>query len=115
MNPRLLVTHPALVIGRLAVVRSLVALTEIFRTNQYFSTSRVADNEYQTHQNIWASCSFGRSDNPNDLAYFKQQGLDDKIINWCIWFCRTTRNIPEFKVQPELALELLMAANFLDT
>jgi hypothetical protein len=29
--------------------------------------------------------------------------------------CRTTRNIPEFKVAPELALELLMAANFLDT
>lgn len=29
--------------------------------------------------------------------------------------CSTTRNIPEFKVAPELALELLMAANFLDT
>ncbi|KAI8475049.1 MAG: BTB/POZ protein [Monoraphidium minutum] len=27
----------------------------------------------------------------------------------------TTRNIPEFKVAPEVALELLMAANFLDT
>lgn len=27
---------------------------------------------------------------------------------------RTTKNIPEFKVQPEMALELLMAANFLD-
>lgn len=30
--------------------------------------------------------------------------------------CRsTTRNIPEFKVAPDIALELLMAANFLDT
>jgi transcription elongation factor B subunit 1 len=28
---------------------------------------------------------------------------------------RTTRNIPEFKVAPEMALDLLMAANFLDT
>jgi len=27
----------------------------------------------------------------------------------------TVRNIPEFKVQPQIALELLMAANFLDT
>ncbi|KAF6258778.1 BTB/POZ protein [Scenedesmus sp. NREL 46B-D3] len=27
----------------------------------------------------------------------------------------TTRNIPEFKVAPDIALELLMAANFLDT
>jgi transcription elongation factor B subunit 1 len=29
--------------------------------------------------------------------------------------CSTTRNIPEFKVAPDIALELLMAANFLDT
>ena len=28
---------------------------------------------------------------------------------------RTARNIPEFKVAPEEALELLMASNFLDT
>ena len=27
--------------------------------------------------------------------------------------CRTTKNIPEFKVEPQIALELLMAANFL--
>lgn len=27
---------------------------------------------------------------------------------------RTTKNIPEFPVAPEMALELLMAANFLD-
>mmetsp|Transcript_19179 Transcript_19179/g.33030 ORF Transcript_19179/g.33030 Transcript_19179/m.33030 type:complete len:102 (+) Transcript_19179:120-425(+) len=27
----------------------------------------------------------------------------------------TTKNIPEFKVAPAIALELLMAANFLDT
>eukprot|EP00877_Chromochloris_zofingiensis_P005291 jgi/Chrzof1/14763/Cz09g15090.t1 len=27
----------------------------------------------------------------------------------------TTHNIPVFKVQPDIALELLMAANFLDT
>jgi len=27
----------------------------------------------------------------------------------------TVRNIPESKVQPQIALELLMAANFLDT
>lgn len=28
---------------------------------------------------------------------------------------RSTKNIPEFKVAPEMALELLMASNFLDT
>jgi hypothetical protein len=33
----------------------------------------------------------------------------------CVLRHRTTRNIPEFKVAPEMALELLMAANFLDT
>jgi hypothetical protein len=29
--------------------------------------------------------------------------------------CRASKNIPEFPVKPEIALDLLMAANFLDT
>uniref|UniRef100_A0A7S4PG39 Elongin-C n=1 Tax=Paramoeba aestuarina TaxID=180227 RepID=A0A7S4PG39_9EUKA len=30
-------------------------------------------------------------------------------------FANVTSEIPEFKIEPEMALELLMAANFLDT
>ncbi len=30
-------------------------------------------------------------------------------------FANVTTEIPEFKIEPEIALELLMAANFLDT
>lgn len=45
--------------------------------------------------------------------YIKKHVINSSLFE--ITNCRTTRNIPEFKVQPELALELLMAANFLDT
>jgi len=42
----------------------------------------------------------------------------EKVIQYFYYnlrYSNSTVEIPEFEVQPEIALELLMAANFLDT
>ena len=41
----------------------------------------------------------------------------EKVIQYCYYklrYTNSTQPIPEFVIEPEVALELLMAANFLD-
>mmetsp|Transcript_80 Transcript_80/g.91 ORF Transcript_80/g.91 Transcript_80/m.91 type:complete len:104 (+) Transcript_80:32-343(+) len=41
----------------------------------------------------------------------------EKVIQYCYYkvrYTNSTTRIPEFPIEPEIALELLMAANFLD-
>ena len=41
----------------------------------------------------------------------------EKVIQYCYYklkYTNSTQPIPEFAIEPEVALELLMAANFLD-
>lgn len=53
-----------------------------------------------------------------DLSFFHRAIILEKVCQYLYFkvrYANTTAEIPEFKVEPEIALELLMAADFLDS
>ena len=49
--------------------------------------------------------------------YLRRAAPEQKVIQYMhykVQYANSTQRIPEFPIAPEVALELLMAANFLD-